>query len=466
MDTGKRLTFISRSDLRGGAAIVTYRLVEALRAAGIDARMLVCEKLSDSEFVKVCAPRLQIEYAFLKERLDVYLRNDRNRKTLFKIDPASDGLPLWSHPWVKEADAIVLGWVNQGMLSIKGIRKLSALGKPMLWIMHDMWNMTGICHHAGNCIGYHHECGDCPLLGHKAYIDDISHRTWEAKKRLYDHAGIRFVAVSSWLAEKAGESNLMKGLDVAVIPNPFMFSETTDSDETTDSGEATDSEIQEKSHEESVDRDRIVGIAFGATRLDDPIKGLNVLKKALKIIRDAHSEAASHLRLITFGNVKDPESLSGIAIKHTHLGMLKGAEAIRDAYRQCDIVVSTSEYETLPGTLIEGQAYGCIPVALNHGGQKDIIDHYHTGWLAEWNDEESLRAESIAEGILWAYSHRDDKEMKARMRESAESKFSAPAIISRIMDLIGTPVSIPEEDTIITQSDLKNDIPEEESKKI
>ena len=139
-----RLTFLSRSDVRGGAAIVTYRLVEALRANGVDARMLVCEKLSKSDFVKVCASYRKIQFAFLKERFNVYVHNGFKRETLFKIDPASDGLNLWEHPWVKEADAVYLGWVNQGMLSIKGIRKIIGMGKPVVWIMHDMWNMTGV----------------------------------------------------------------------------------------------------------------------------------------------------------------------------------------------------------------------------------------------------------------------------------------------------------------------------------
>ncbi|MBO5444634.1 MAG: glycosyltransferase [Muribaculaceae bacterium] len=416
MGQKRRVTFISRSDLRGGAAIVTYRLVEALRAEGVDARMLVCEKMSDSEFVDVCSSRLLIQYYFLKERLYVWLRNGRNRKTLFKIDPALDGLPICNHPWVKEADAIVLGWVNQGMLSLKGVRKLSSLGKPMVWIMHDMWNMTGVCHHAGKCSGFLHECGDCPLLGGKAHIDDMSHTTWAYKKRLYENVPLRFVAVSTWLAEKARESSLMRNLDITVIPNPFSIDmeETPERDET----------------------DGTSGIAFGAARLDDPIKGLPVLKKALKIIRDTQPEKASRMRLVTFGNVKDPAALDGIAIKHQHLGVLQGQESIKKAYRDCDIVVSTSDFETLPGTLIEGQAYGCIPVALSHGGQKDIIDHLHTGWLANWNDSESLRAENIAEGILWAFDHRDDTDMKTRMRESVKEKFDAAEVARRMMDFI------------------------------
>ncbi|MDE6855705.1 MAG: glycosyl transferase family 1, partial [Muribaculaceae bacterium] len=189
---GKKVIFLSRSDLRGGAAIVTYRLMMAMRDLGVDARMLVCEKLSDSPYVDYCAPKWKIQYSFLKERLEVFAKNGFDRATLFKVDPATEGLPVWRHPWVKDADAILLGWVNQGMVSLKGVERLSEMGKPMVWTMHDMWNMTGICHHAGDCKGYLNECGDCPFLGKMRGRNDMSSKTWKRKKMLYARAGSRF----------------------------------------------------------------------------------------------------------------------------------------------------------------------------------------------------------------------------------------------------------------------------------
>ncbi len=411
----KKLTFICRSDLRGGAAIVTYRLVEAMRSIGVDARMLVCEKLSDSDFVSVCAPSWKIQYCFLKERLNVYLHNGFNRKDLFKVDPATDGLPLWRHPWVKDADAVILGWVNQGMLSLGGVRKICQLGKPVVWIMHDMWNLTGICHHAGDCDRYKSDCGNCPLLGKRGGIEDMSRRTWHEKDKLYFEEHPRFVAVSTWLAEKAHESGLMRRLPIAVIPNPFTL----------------DMEVMER---EEIKGDEKVGLLFGAARIDDPIKGLGVFKRALEILVSDHPEVAEHLRVVSFGGCKEAESLKGFAVEHQHLGFLRDQEEVRNAYKSCSIVVSTSDFETLPGTLVEGQAYGCIPVAIDHGGQRDIIDHKKTGWLAAWNDSAEVRAASIAEGILWAYQHRNSDEMRHNMRESVEKKFNAPEVAQRILD--------------------------------
>lgn len=414
---GKKVIFLSRSDLRGGAAIVTYRLMMAMRDLGVDARMLVCEKLSDSPYVDYCAPKWRIQYSFLKERLEVFAKNGFDRATLFKVDPATEGLPVWRHPWVKDADAILLGWVNQGMVSLKGVERLSEMGKPMVWTMHDMWNMTGICHHAGDCKGYLNECGDCPFLGKMRGRNDMSSKTWKRKKMLYARAVIRFVAVSSWLAGKAADSALLRDRMVEVIPNPFPIHEGASGRRERKPGDP-------------------VRIIFGAARLDDPIKGLPVLKMALRKLKDHHPEEVAGMELVTFGTFKNPESGKGFAIPHSHLGILSGEDAIRKTYEECDIVVSSSDFETLPGTLIEGQAYGCIPVAFDHGGQRDIIDHRQTGWLAEWDDDSSVRGARLAEGIAWAYANAGHQDLLALMRRKVAERFSSVAVARRILALI------------------------------
>lgn len=412
-----KITFLCRSDLRGGAAIVTYRLMLAMREEGIDARMLVCEKLSDSPYVDYCAPKWKIQYSFLKERLDVFFHNGFNRSTLFKIDTATDGLPVWNHPWTRDADAIYLAWVNQGMVSLKGVSRLAKLGKPLTWIMHDMWNMTGVCHHAGSCTHFYKNCGDCPLLSKKAAPKDMSFSTWQRKMELYDAVPIRFVAVSSWLAEKAEESSLLKGRGVEVIPNAFPIADTLKE------------EVPRKEKKEG-DTIRII---FGAARIDDPIKGLPVLKAALQVLHDDYPEESTNFELVTFGTVKYPESLEGFAIPSRHLGMLSGEEAIRKAYEQCDIVVSASDFETLPGTLIEGQAYGCIPVAFDHGGQRDIITGEAVGYLAPWDEDPKVRAHHLAKALLRASKRVGDPAILQAMHQSVINHFSAQSVVANLL---------------------------------
>lgn len=413
-----KIALICKSDSTGGAAVVTFRLMNALRANGMDARMIVTEKKSGSPHVLEAASQNKSLVPFLAERLRIFAGNGFNRKTLFRIDTASDGLPLHRIPFVREADVICLNWVNQGVVSLKGIRKLAALGKPLVWTMHDMWNMTGICHHAGYCqkfLAPRGECGDCPLLEQKASKNDLSHKVWQHKRNLYDSVNINFVAVSTWLADTARKSSLMHDSDISVIPNAFDTTTISLPTKTAVSGNR--------------DSARII---FGAARIDDPVKDHHTLVEATKILADKYPQEAKRLELVTFGSLKDPDALKGVAIRHTHLGRIS-PEEIRDIYESGSVVVSTSEWETLPGTLIEGQAWGCVPVALDHGGQPDIIDHLSTGYLAPWSDNRKENALRIAEGILWGINNRNS--VIQTMQQSVIEKFAENTVAEKYIRL-------------------------------
>ena len=132
-----KIVVINHSDVKGGAALVSLRLVNALNEAGVDARMLVTDKQSDNTVVGTMGSKWGNKWRFLAERLGVYLRNGMNRESLFKIDPSSHGVDIATHPWVKDADVVCLNWVNQGTLSLNGIEKIAKSGKPIVWTMHD-----------------------------------------------------------------------------------------------------------------------------------------------------------------------------------------------------------------------------------------------------------------------------------------------------------------------------------------
>ena len=84
--------------------MVSRRLLDALREAGVDARMIVCERLTDSPYIATAAPDWKIKKSFIAERLKILATLRGDRTNLFKIDTAADGLPLHRHPWVLQAD--------------------------------------------------------------------------------------------------------------------------------------------------------------------------------------------------------------------------------------------------------------------------------------------------------------------------------------------------------------------------
>lgn len=436
-----RIAIVNRSDLRGGAAIVSSRLAEALSAVGCEVRMLVVEKLGDSSStIKVASPK-RAAIPFLAERLKLYVRNGFDRRRLFQLDPASDGLPLWRQPEILAADAIFLNWTNQGMLSLKGLKKLLRLGKPVFVTMHDMWAFTGICHHSGSCRRYEEHCGYCPLLKKGiAGRDDLSHQVWKRKEEIYsvDGKNLSFVAVSRWLADRAASSGLLKHFADArrlhVIPNPFPLDSASCSESSRRTQKCPDGNASSLLPLPAKDEIRIL---FGAARIDDPVKDPELLVETTRILAEKYPEVAPRALLVTFGNLKDPHALDGVAIRHNHLGPLP-AERLEELYSDALIVLSSSRYETLPGTLVEGQAFGAIPVSTDHGGQSDIIDHLSTGWLAPWDDDIRKRAESLAAGIIWAASLDEEalKDIRRRMRSSVNERFSPEKIAESYIRLV------------------------------
>lgn len=418
-----KIVIVNKSDSTGGAAIVSRRLTEALREAGADAVMLVAERLTDYPYVHKAASDFEIKSSFLRERLAIFTETGFNKRNIFKIDTGQAGLPLWKHPLIKEADAIILNWVNQGMLSLKGLKKLLGLNKPVLWTMHDMWCVTGICHHAGCCVHYQKECGNCPLLGKLSSEHDLSYSTWKKKKSIYDafSQNLRFISVSSWLYEKSRLSSLTSGMQVSIIPNAFKVPATSEP-------------------RSPLAQDEKIRILFGAARIDDPIKGLDSLKRMTRIVAEKKPETARKLELVFFGALKNPDALSGLSLPHIHLGTVHGEEELKRVYADSHILLSASEYETLPGTLVEAQAYGCIPVSFDRGGQKDIVDHLKTGYIACRDENSDLAAENLAEGIIWATGLLSDPraytETVKKMRESVEEKFSYAAVAAKYMALI------------------------------
>lgn len=406
-----KVVIINRSDSRGGAAVVSERLMQALRERGVEADMLVLEKKTGERAVHRVVGRWRARIPFLLERLQIFLGNGRNRADLFKADTASFGVPLHHDPLVTEADVVCLAWVNQGMLSLKEIRRIAALGKPVVWIMHDMWCLTGICHHAGECEGYKGECGMCPLLGRKASLRDLSAHTLRRKRRLYERAGITFVAVSRWLRGRALESSLLGKARVEVIPNPSPST---------------------VSLAPMCDKPPIVLIA--AARLDDPIKGLPILIDTAARLRLDYPQLAARLKFVAVGALKNPDALKDFPLPLQQTGPVD-IHTLSQFYLRASIVISTSLYETLPGTLVEGQLHGALPVAFDRGGQADIITDGETGVLVPFGDDPAACMAAGLERAMKMIDSTAPAELQGRLAESALSKFSRTAVADRYMEL-------------------------------
>ena len=377
-----KIAILSTSATIGGAAIVTASLAEALAGRGHQVELITLEGKRESK------------PAFLAERLGIILRNGFRRDTLFKVSMADFGeRGIIERIKAFAPDVILLGWINQGFLSLKQIAEISHIA-PTYWVMHDMWNFTGICHYSFGCERFTGQCGQCPMVAPWVRGErDLSYKGWRRKRAFYDEASIKFIAVSSWVKEKARSSSLIGNRDVTVIPNVYPI------------------------HDFYIGEKDPGLIAWGAERLDNPIKGLSLAVEALNRLPENLGA-----KVVFFGGYKDVSALRDLKIPYELAGTLTQQE-VRDLLSRAKVVLSTALYETFGNTLLEGQASGAVPVSFNRGGQVDIIEHLRSGFLAEFGD-----VEAIARGVEWGLTSAPTPE---QLRQAAIDKFSAEAVAAK-----------------------------------
>jgi glycosyltransferase involved in cell wall biosynthesis len=96
----------------------------------------------------------------------------------------------------------------------------------------------------------------------------------------------------------------------------------------------------------------------------------------------------------------------------TWLGWVDG-ERKDKLLRKCSIYVLPSYYEGMPVSVLEGMAYGCVPVVTYVGGIKDMIEDEKEGIFVE-----AKSTESLMKGLIKAIGSKERREMIGRNARS------------------------------------------------
>ena len=374
-----RILIVNTSQRTGGAAIAAGRLTEALKSHGIKAKMLVRDKQTDRISTVALGGGWKQVRKFVWERVVIWINSHFRRERLFSVDIANTGNDITRLPEFKEADLIHLHWINQGMLSLKVIRKILASGKPVVWTMHDMWPCTGICHHARTCTAFHSECGACPMI-YSQKRKDLSTRIFRQKQRLYASGGIHFVTCSHWLEGMAKQSALLVNQPVSVIPNPIsttLFHPMKQTEARQKLALPTEGKL----------------ILFGSVKLTDKRKGIDYMVEACRLLAKQHPALKEQLALVAVG-MHAAELQPLVPFKVHNMGYVKEEHQLAEIYNAADLYVIPSLDENLPNTIMEAMACGTPCVGFPTGGIPEMIDHLKNGYLTKEHS-----AKQLGEGI-------------------------------------------------------------------
>lgn len=411
-----RVLLINTSERIGGAAIAATRLMESLKNNGIKAKLLVRDKQTDEISVVGLEKNWLHIVKFVWERFIIWKANHFKKNNLFAVDIASCGTDITVLPEFKQADVIHLHWINQGMLSLKTIRKIQQSGKPIVWTMHDMWPCTGICHHARECTNFQTECHHCPYLYKGGSDKDLSYRVFKKKMKLYKSAPIIFVTCSNWLREKALSSALLAGQTVITIPNPINIALFQPHDK---------KEARSKCMLPATGK----LILFGSVKVSDKRKGIDYLIESCKILNEKDPQLKEQLSVVVFGNQSE-KLQNNLPFRIFPLNFINNDHDLVNLYNAVDLYVTPSLEENLPNTIMEAMACGVPCVGFNVGGIPEMIDHLHNGYVAEYKS-----SEDFANGMHWLLTNPDYKQISEQACHKAVASYSESNVAKRYIEI-------------------------------
>lgn len=411
-----KVLIVNTSEKTGGAALAAKRLMEALNNNGVKAKMLVRDKETEQITVVPLPSKLMQQWHFLWDRFKIYCHLWFSKNHLFDIDTASSGADITKLPEFKEAEIIHLHWVNQGMLSLKGIKKILDSGKPVVWTMHDLWPATAICHYPERCERFKSHCRECGMLHKGGCLGDLAARVWKRKKAMLASRSISFVACSRWLCSEARQSALLTEQRIVSIPNPI------------DTRIFHPIDKVEARKQLQLPEDKQI-ILFVSQKVTDPRKGMDYLVESLnRLLADDPSLRERAVVAILGGQAE--EIAERLPMEAYPLGYVSETKRIVAIYSAVDLFVTPSLSDNLPNTIMEAMACGVPCVGFKVGGIPEMIDHLKNGYVANYRD-----AKDLASGIRWVLDEANGEELTKNALHKVHANYSQTAVAMQYIEV-------------------------------
>lgn len=391
---------VNTSDRMGGAAIAAIRLMDALNANGIKAKMLVRIKHTDSLTVSALPQTFKLKWNFVWERALVWIHNRFRKKNLWQMDIASMGTDITQLEEFKWADVIHIHWVNQGFLSMSNLEKIVMSGKRIVWTLHDQWPYTGICHYTDGCERFQEHCHHCHLLDERKE-KDLSYRLFDKKMKLYRLVNrITFVGCSQWIADLAKKSALLKGCEPDRVNGTIPPCKVVHIPNTIDQNVFCPTDKLKARDAHGLPHDKML-LLFSSMKVTDKRKGIDYLVEACRLLQQQHPELNDRIGIVVVG--QKAEEMSGMFPYPLHsLSYISDEHSMALLYSSVDAFVTPSLQDNLPNTIVEAMSCGTPCVGFRVGGIPEMIHHQIDGYLAE-----TQNAQDLSDGIMYVLENRE-----------------------------------------------------------
>jgi glycosyltransferase involved in cell wall biosynthesis len=356
-----RVLFFNDLGWIGGASIAHQRLAAAAAKAGHDVISIAV-----TEFVDPTSPAI-----------------------------ASDAVLRAMGEW--DPDVVVLGNLHGAGLPPDLVGDIVARWRTV-FVLHDLWLVTGRCPYPGTCTRFTTGCdAQCPTAHEYPPLAPAKISTaWSRRREFLRSANLCVLANSDWtlaLARRASPETRFGRLKLSVPLDVFRPRDK-----------------QSCRRELGIPAHRFV-VVFSSASLEDPRKGLHLLRGALDRLN------LDDVLAVTLG--RDYSGGAGIAGVH-QLGFISDPERLAMAYACADVYVGPSTEESFGQVFVEAAACGIPSVGFAVGGVPESIAHGLSGLVVQ-----ETSAQGLADAILTLYDNPDLRHsMSSWARLWAENEWS------------------------------------------
>jgi glycosyltransferase involved in cell wall biosynthesis len=336
----------------GGAGLVARIIRDAQIRLGHDSRLFTLSA-GDLRSSPLDNPRLLVS-AVLDEFL---IRNPNSTSMISLARRQNNGMDLKT---LRGTSLIHLHWL-EGVISHRQIGTLLNSGRKVVWTLHDMAPFTGGCHSSLGCFQFEADCGECPQV-RTMFRPAVSKSLSSLREVELLSKGIRIVAPSKWLADRAKSSSVFQDCDIQVISNPVSREFFRGIDH------------HSARVKLGLEKQAFVGIVVAA-QLDNPIKRIREL---IDIFFSATLDLPVPSKLLLVGS-------HGQGFSKSHpdciwMGTLESKE-LAETLAAANVVLSASESESAGMTIMEAGALGVPSIVVSNGGSDESVDHLKSGYL-------------------------------------------------------------------------------------
>lgn len=339
------------TSLHGGAGIAARRIVQAQVDYGLDSSLIVAngtmENLRTHERILIRSMKSQLESKLLTAGQSLLVQSSDLLVTAFSLSLRKKLVDV-----LQETDVLhIHAFYN--LLKPQDISYLSRYSKVAV-TLHDERFFTGGCHYSIDCNGFQSQCKMCPQVRYAARkFPEISLRNSE--KSLKNSRGVEFITPSNWLADQAAKSSLLGARRISVISNP----------------------IPEEFHPPKIDvstsQRRLafprLSIGFVSENLNNPYKGLEVLRDAIKIVSKVRK-----IDLKLFGSGDPGFFPPDVAL---YVSKFANPQEAQRAITSCDLIIVPSIQDNSPSVVSESLMCSTPVLGSDVGGLTETLREFN-----------------------------------------------------------------------------------------